>query len=150
MHLNHAKAYKFISLKKNQRGSSLVLAIFIIVVMALLGAALLKIMITNEEDYVYEVLGTRAYNAAQTGIQRKLQQIFPLNDEDGNITVCAGVDATFELTTVAGLNQCRADVTCTTFEHDSVNYFTVTSVGSCNINGETTSRMVEVQAKSLN
>lgn len=148
MHLNHAKTYKFVQLKKNQRGSSLVLAIFIIVVMALLGAALLKIMITNEEDYVYEVLGTRAYNAAQTGVQWRLQQIFPLGDEDGDVGMC--IDEGLPLTTVDGLKQCRADVTCTSLAHNSVNYFTVTSVGSCKVNDETTSRMIEVQAKSLN
>ena len=147
MHLNYVKSHLSIISKKTQRGSSLVIAIFIITVMALLGATLLKMITTNEEDYAYEVLGTRAYNAAQTGVQRKLQQIFPLNTVS-NIINCA--DVVFDLSTIDGLNQCSAIVTCTTITHDSVNYFTVTSVGQCDINGETTSRMVEVQAKSLN
>lgn len=147
MLLNPAKNYKYLTLKKTQQGSSLVIAIFIIVVMASLGATLLNMMTTNEEDYAYEVLGIRAYNAAQTGVQRKLQQIFPLNAVP-NIAEC--VDVTFDLSTVDGLNQCSVNITCTTIKHNSVNYFTVSSVGQCQINGETTSRMVEVKAKSLN
>ena len=147
MRLNYVNTHRSIISIKTQQGSSLVIAIFIIVVMALLGATLLKMVMTNEEDYAYEVLGTRAYNAAQTGLQWKLQQIFPLNT---NPNVGACTDDGLALTTVEGLNQCSAIVTCTAITHDSVNYFTVTSVGQCNINGETTSRMVEVQAKSLN
>lgn len=149
MHLNAMKIHMLVHSKKSQRGSSLVIAIFIIVVMSLLGATLLEMMTNNEEDYAYEVLGTRAYNTAQIGVQWKLQRIFPLN-EDANPNMCADPTLPPTLNDVQGLNQCSITVLCTTFKHDDVNYFTVKSTGQCNINGETTSRMVEVQAKSLN
>ena len=147
MRLKYVNPHISIISKKFQQGSSLVIAIFIIVVMSLLGATLLEMMTNNEEDYAYEVLGTRAYNAAQTGVQRKLQQIFQLG-VTSNVNECIAVE--FDLSAIDGLNQCEAIVTCTSIEHDDVNYFTVKSTGQCNINGETTSRMVEVQAKSFN
>ena len=53
-----------------QKGSALVLAIFIIVVMTLLGTALVRMISTNAETIVYEVVGIRAYQAAQAAIQR--------------------------------------------------------------------------------
>jgi len=145
---------KPISLKSTQRGSSLVIAIFILVVMTLLGTALLNMMAKNEEAYSYEIMGTRAYNAAQSGLQRKLQQIFPLKTATNN-----GLDATmcsvnqYAFNTITGLENCFADISCEIVNHTIDNqetlYFTVTSVGQCEINGEVTSRAVEVQAKSM-
>jgi len=38
-------------LKYKQHGSSLVIALFIMVVMSVLGAALINVIINNEEDY---------------------------------------------------------------------------------------------------
>ncbi|WP_076417153.1 hypothetical protein [Colwellia sp. UCD-KL20] len=134
--------------KNAQKGSSLVLAIFILVVMSLLGAALLRMMATNEETYVYEVLGTRAYNAAQTGAQRKLQQLFPLNT--GLDSSMCTADDTFSLANIEGLDYCSVKVDCLEVKHENVSYFTVTSIGQCVINDEATSRVVEVQAKSMN
>ncbi|HBY85826.1 MAG TPA: type II secretory pathway component, partial [Colwellia sp.] len=61
-----------------QRGSALVLALFIIVVTTLLGAALVRMISANSETIAYEVIGTRAYQAAQAGAQRKLSELFPL------------------------------------------------------------------------
>lgn len=137
--------------KNTQKGSSLVLAIFILVVMSLLGAALLRMMATNEETYAYEVLGTRAYNAAQTGAQQKLQQLFPLdNGINQGLAVGQCGNTLLPLETIDGLNDCSASVVCRSVQHETSFYFTVTSTGQCEINGEVTSRVVEVQAKSMN
>jgi len=131
-------------LKYKQRGSSLVIALFIMVVMSVLGAALINVIINNEEDYAYEVIGTRALHAAQTGAQWRLQQIFPLRNApnvDVNISLAACVNGTLNLANINGLNQCTA--------HENVDYITVRSVGACNLNGESASRVIEVQAKSI-
>lgn len=139
-------------LKYKQRGSSLVIALFIMVVMSVLGAALINVIINNEEDYAYEVIGTRALHAAQTGAQWRLQQIFPLRNApnvDINISLAACVNGTLNLANINGLNQCTADVTCSTIMHENVDYITVRSVGACNLNGESASRVIEVQAKSI-
>jgi len=139
-------------LKYKQHGSSLVIALFIMVVMSVLGAALINVIINNEEDYAYEVIGTRALHAAQTGAQWRLQQIFPLRNApnvDVNISLAACVNGTLNLANINGLNQCTATVQCATVANNGINYMTVTSVGQCNINGESASRVIEVQAKSI-
>ena len=65
--------------KERQSGSALVIAIFVLVIMTLLGSALIRMQSSSAETVVYEVMGTRAYAAAQTGIQWQLKEVFPLN-----------------------------------------------------------------------
>ncbi len=138
--LNHVKANK-------QAGSSLVIAIFILVVMAALGASMVNMLRSNEQTYAYEVLGARAYAAAQSGIQWQLQQLFPLSAAT-DTDLCTGM--TLEFSTHEGLSNCKAKITCTFKNHDDTdtNYFTIGSQGVCDINGEHTSRDIEVRAKS--
>ena len=65
-------------------GSALVIAIFIIVVMTIIGTALVRMINTEAQTIAYEVLGTRAFQAAQTGLQRRLQLVYPLGTSAGN------------------------------------------------------------------
>lgn len=132
---------------QKQAGSSLIIAIFILVVMSALGASMVNMLRSNEQISAYEVLGARAYAAAQSGVQFTLQQLFPLN-ESTDTSFCAGT--TFTFNNHDGLNDCEAKITCTfkTHEETSTNYFTIGSQGVCNINGEQTSRYIEVSAKS--
>jgi MSHA biogenesis protein MshP len=132
-----------------QRGSSLVIAVFILVVMSLLGAALIKMMRTNEDAYAYEVLGTRAYNAAQSGMQRKLQQIFPLRVAGSDPAACTN-DERFDFSdNIVGLSGCFTTTNCESLTHETTTFYTITSRGECAINGEFTSRAVEVEVKSI-
>jgi len=154
----HCFSVKAQCLQNVQRGSSLVIGIFILVVMSLLGAALIEIMEANEESFTYEVLGTRAYNASQSGVQWKMQQLFPLRDvlnnnsSDSSMCVAnASEQISLDLSNLPGFNGCSAIVKCTTLTHElTTTYYTVTSIGQCEINGEVTSRQIEVQAKTLN
>lgn len=132
---------------EKQRGSSLVIAIFILVVMSALGASMVNMLRSNEQTHAYEVLGTRAYAAAQSGVQWQLQQLFPLSATT-NTGLCT--DTTLEFNSHEGLNNCKAKVICTVKHHDesNVDYFTIISQGQCDINGEQTSRDIEVRAKS--
>lgn len=133
------------------QGSALVIAIFIIIVMSLLGAALMKMLASSQQNVVYEVLGTRAYAAAQSGIQWQLSQVFPLNTSGG--VSCAAqsvIDAnkpTFS--GVNGLAQCSVNVTCSSFDIASTRYYTVQATGKCQAGLELTSRTIEVEARSL-
>lgn len=131
---------------KNSRGSSLVIAIFILVVMSVLGASMSKVLRSNEQTYAYEVLGTRAYTTAQSGAQRKLQEIFPIGAATDN-DACKSEE--FDFSAVEGINNCKANVVCSSKSHSNSGqyYFTIESTGSCDINGETTSRRVEVKAR---
>lgn len=133
---------------KKQRGSALVLAIFVMIIMTLLGTALVKMYKSSSEAVVYEVIGTRAYAAAQTGIQWQLTEIFPLNT--ANNTLCKDTIVEPDISTKEGLENCWFSITC---DHSvslkGIQYYTVKSVGSCSVAGIETSRTIEVEARSL-
>lgn len=143
------KRNKAIKLHK-QVGSSLVIAIFIIVVISMLGAALVKMIRSSSDSIVYEVLGTRAYNAAQIGLQWQLQQIFPL-DNNTPLTCAAVSTIPPIIDTTTGLENCDiiSPIICTDIEVLGTRYYTVTSTGKCSVAGVLTSRTLEVQARAL-
>jgi len=130
-----------------QKGSALVIAIFIIVVMTLLGSALVRMASSNAKTIAYEVIGTRAFQAAKSGSQRKMSELFPLLPNNG---VCLGGDE-YDFSTIEGLENCKAvNVGCT--EEATVNgviYYTITSTGQCNVAGIYTSRKIEIRARVL-
>lgn len=139
--------------RKRQTGSALVIAIFVLVVMTLLGSALIRMQSSSAETVVYEVMGTRAYAAAQTGIQWQLAEIFPLHT--AGITQCKDNEDIVEPTIshITGLKDCQFDITCdsnTARVHEGVQYYTITSIGSCDIAGIKTSRTIEIEARNIN
>ncbi len=144
------KVINKLNIQNNQNGSALVLAIFIIVVMTLLGSALVRMVSSNAETIAYEVIGTRAYQAAQAGAQRKMSELFPLAPVSG---VCADNVNPYDFSAIEGLENCKAEeVTCTQDPATAVNgvsYYTVTSRGECNVAGVTTSRRIEIKARTL-
>lgn len=147
------KRSKRMQSQKHNRGSALVIAIFVIVVMSLLGMALVKMMDSSQQNVAFEVLGTRAYSAAQSGAQWQLAQLFPVGLNSPSSNTCASVSQVPPaLSNTAGLQGCYivSPISCEDFLHDGVRYYTVTSVGQCDIAGEVTSRIIEVEARSLN
>ncbi|MFT7006487.1 MAG: MSHA biogenesis protein MshP [Colwellia sp.] len=130
-----------------QKGSALVIAIFIIVVITLLGAALVRMTSSNAETIAYEVIGTRAFQAAKSGAQKKMSELFPLLPNNG---VCLG-DVEYDFSSIEGLENCKAiNVGCT--EEATVNgviYYTITSTGQCNVADVFTSRQIEISARIL-
>lgn len=143
-------------LKSTQRGSALVIAVFIIIVISLLGAALVKILDSSQENVAFEVIGTRAYTAAQIGVQWQLAQIFPLAVAGNDAEVRTCNDIVLPPPTISGtkgLHSCDivldAITHCEEFLNQDVRYFRVTSTGQCNIDGEIVSRTVQVEARSL-
>jgi len=156
MSLNHQvpmiKPPRHLSSRRQYRGSALVIAIFVIVVMALLGAALVKMMASSEEGVGFEVLGSRAYAAAQTGVQWQLAQLFPVGLMSISANTCASVSQTPPvISNISGFNGCMivSPIICEDFLHDNVRYYTITSVGQCQIDGEVTSRIIEVEARGI-
>ncbi len=143
MYLNKMRLNKH---HNSQRGSALVIAVFIIVIMTLLGAALVRMMSSNAETVVYEVLGIRAYQAAHAGMQRELAEIFPLAPAG---SVC-NPSSNYDFSAIKGLENCEAtNVTCSESIILSSTYYTIKSIGQCDVAGVLTSREIEVRAKRL-
>lgn len=137
------------SKKNSQNGSALVIAIFVLVIMTLIGSALIRMQNSSAETVVYEVMGTRAYAAAQTGIQWQLTEIFPLNTLGA--TDCKTNITEPTISGVIGLENCQFEISCdSSISHDNVQYYTVTSTGSCSVAGVETSRTIEIEARNIN
>jgi MSHA biogenesis protein MshP len=128
--------------KCTQRGFSLPVAIFIIVIMALIGAAMVSIMQTSQQSVSTAVLSTRAFFAAESGAQQALGNLFPLN---GSAPSCLAPYPTINYST-SGLAGCTAVVTCSGNIIGSKTYYTLNSTGTCDISGSRAVRQLEVRA----
>lgn len=144
MRLNHNQ---FVIRK--QHGSALVIAVFIIVVMLLLIGSLSSQLISSSQSVSYEVLGTRAFLAAQSGMESGLQILYGL---DAAVqTTCANSLFTqnFETSAVNGLRQCQVQVNCSAAQSTldpAVTHFYLTSTGTCGDPATVqTSRTIEME-----
>ncbi|KOO58722.1 hypothetical protein WH43_07710 [Rheinheimera sp. KL1] len=139
------------SLKK-QQGSMLMVALFIVVVMGLLVAALSRLVISSSSMVSTEVLGIRAFFAAQSGLELGLAELYPLQrktsaSDDTAISeplVCLDKEYNFF---VLGLAQCKAEVSCV--ESNDTNagrrHYYLTSISRCGEGSYTSSRTLEME-----
>lgn len=126
-----------------QRGSSLVLAIFVIILMSALLLALGRQLISSSKAVSVEVQGSRAFNAAQSGLELGLTQLFR---NPGN--TCSSVTASFSFND-AGLRDCQATLACSEVPNPDKadrRLFRLVSVGQCDAGDFTTSRRVVMEA----
>ncbi|MFT7131072.1 MAG: MSHA biogenesis protein MshP [Gammaproteobacteria bacterium] len=132
------------SIRKQQGGMSMVLAIFVLVVMSLLGAAMVNILRSGSDSVAREVVSLRALMAAESGAQRLLNEIFP----PGGATLTGSCgDKNYAMN---GLFACNTvDVSCQVLTIDSVDYFTISSTGRCGPLGDESVRVIQVQAKGI-
>lgn len=131
-----------------QHGLSLVIAIFILVILSLLGAAMINILSAGTESVAREVLSTRALFAAESGAQRKLNEIF---DPGGAVQpdLCANVSDTYTQVDLDGIQGCstlEVVVDCARAFVNDINYFTITSEASCGPADSPAVRRIQVQA----
>lgn len=136
------------SLNKKPQGFSIVMAMFILVVLSLLGAAMLSIAGSGNESVARAVLSARALMAAESGAQRKLNEIFPPGGAV-NPAACQSSPGTdyVNFTGLVGCSNFSVVVECDSITVNAVHYFTLTSVGSCGPTSEPAVRIIEVQAK---
>ena len=127
-----------------QRGSMLVIALFILIVLAILGVAMLKMLAASADSVVSEVYGQRALNAARSGVERAISGAFPLS----GVSSCpATYNITF--TNTPGLLNCNyasaCDVISVDDSGDVYQYFRFTAQGSCIAGDTVVSRNVSVE-----
>ena len=139
------------------RGSALLVALFVIILMTLLGAAILKMQMTSSETIAQEVLGTRALAAARSGMQIHLYKNLPLAPANGdcfNLTF----NQPYDFSSIKGLKNCKARVTCENYaNHNGIAYLRLVSTGECGSgtmandskNIVLSSRTIQVEARRL-
>jgi len=115
---------------KQQQGSMLVIALFIIVVMSLLAATLSRVLSSTADSVADEVYSAKAYYAAESGMDYGIYQVLRRNQ------VCADfpkkpTDLQFDISNEVGLENCSVAVTCQNIPVDNNSLFYLTSTGTC-------------------
>ncbi|MCU7994141.1 MSHA biogenesis protein MshP [Shewanella glacialipiscicola] len=131
------------SLPAQQRGSALIIGVFVITVMFLLASALINIVQDSDTALTQEVWGTRAFAAANSGADAALAQLFPLN---GSVGICLAT-STWSLPNVTGFHACSVTLTCTAYAVDAVTQYRINSKAICESGETRVSRQVEVEAR---
>lgn len=146
-------------MQRHQRGSALVIAIFVILVMSLLAATLLRVGGDADEGVNLEVWGLRAFNAANSGADAALARLFPLS---GGTAGCAAVGSSWTAPDVTGFHGCNVQLSCETLSQDAspgsarlyrIRSTAVCESGSCGVGAADdsqclrVSRVVEVEAR---
>ena len=127
-------------LSHKQKGLGLATAIFVITVMAILSVLIAQLVSNNAETTQEEIELIRAFYSAETGIQFGMNKLFP---PDGvTPSACPAGPVNYDLEE-GGLSRCEADVYCESVTVSAVNYYTVTSTGTC---GEV-NRTIQVRAQ---
>lgn len=130
--------------QKKQQGVSLVIAVFIILIVSMLGAAMITVLSQGSELVARDVLSTRALFAAESGAERMLNQVYSVPDDCSanpvnNWTFNGGADA-------AGLISCRSMASCTSELVNGIRIFTINSDGECGSADVIAHRVVTVRA----
>ena len=143
--------------RSSQLGFSIPAAIFILVLVSLLGTAMINILNQGQQSIAREVISIRALMAAESGVERALHIVLEDNPASctGNLS---NPPTSFNALlsdwnpTVAGLAGCTVNVTCAVVTVDSdddgntENYFTLRSSGACGPASDRAFRSVQVQA----
>ena len=108
-------------MKTKQSGFSLVIAIFILVILGLLGSYMVRLGGTQRTTTLFAIQGARAYQSARAGVEWARAKIAA----DGN---CGAVDS--ESLTFPGINGFTVTLGCSKQTYTEVNlldYYTVSS-----------------------
>ena len=136
------------------------MTLFILIVLILLGGALMRVLSTSSEAIAQEVIGTRAYMAANSAMQAELQKLFPLNNAATQCNATASYDFSISGSSIDGLYHCKAATKCINFATNPETleqFYRLTSIGKCassalasdSKNIVVSSRSIQVEAKSL-
>jgi len=131
-----------------QRGFSLPLAIFIITVLAVIGAVMVTLSQSGQQSTALEIQSIRAFYAAESGAQIGLHNIFPIAGGSIGAAGCTALSINQPFSTI-GLQGCNAAVNCTPQTVSGDTYYIINSTGTCQMGGvhSTARRSIEVMAK---
>ncbi|PMG42769.1 MSHA biogenesis protein MshP [Shewanella sp. 10N.286.52.B9] len=137
-----------------QRGSALVIAIFVLIVMFLLAGTLIRMLEDGDDAVNLEVWGARALFAANSGADAELASLFPVA---GGVGVCNSVRHEWSAPSTIGFHGCRVFLACNPTVANGVTQYSILSyavceTGNCSGDAATTdclrvNRQVEVEAR---
>jgi MSHA biogenesis protein MshP len=132
----------------------IVMALFAIIVLALLAGTLVSMNQSSSNSVLYEVYGVRAKNAAKAGIQEVAMSSFPIGAGVGPQLCNQVINSSASFSTISGFQSCQFTARCTTrdinFNGEDYRYYRFSSTGSCGFDDVVVSRTVSVDAMQEN
>ena len=148
-------SYKMTSFEK-QQGSAIVLAIFVIVIVSLIGAALVSLQRDGAKGASYEVYAARAYLSAYSASEIALTELFPIIPVSASspVSSCSNVNANATLPNDdAGFHGCSATIICAELAPSNSaslpTRYKITSTAVCQNAQTVTRRQITVEAAEL-
>lgn len=138
--------------KSTQHGSMMITAIFIMTVMLMLGFALNEVLSSSSRSLAYEVAGSRAFHAANSGVEVGLHHLFPptsvgVGCAHSFFTTSPSLPSTLgDQTAFSG---CTVTVACQSFSviETGFTHYRLTSSAICQQGSITAERSVAVEAR---
>ncbi len=130
-----------------QSGLGLPSAIFVIVILSMMAIAITELDANSSEAVVFDVQSTKAFLAAQSGVQLGLNRLYPPGQAASNCSnpyFSATPSISFGTT---GLDDCTATVSCAEDIVGGVSYYTLNSLGQCGTGPGLAQRAVEVRVR---
>ncbi|PKF61989.1 hypothetical protein CW745_08365 [Psychromonas sp. psych-6C06] len=141
---------------QKQQGSAIILAIFVIIIISLIGAALVSLQRDSAKGTSYEVYAARAYLSAYSASEIALVDLFPLNSSAANPTNCSALNPpkiTVTFDDDVGFHGCRANYQCEILNPSITSglptRYKVVSTAVCENAQTVTRRQITVEAVSL-
>ncbi len=130
---------------KRQNGSMLLVALFVIIVLGALTISMMQAGSDNTRTTVFEVLGMRALNAANSGVEQALGEVIGV----GGSGQCSNVSANMDLSSIAGLKGCTVILSCSEVNIAATGFihYTVTGDATCAAGEFVAERSVSVEAR---
>lgn len=138
---------------QRQRGFSLPVTVFVVVIMALLAVAVVQLASRSNLATAQELFSTRAFYAAESGASWAMSRLF--FNESGSATKgfsdgqChSAVNNQVLNFAVAGLAGCRATLACKATASGATGYYDVVSTGVCGAGDVQATRVIRVGGRN--
>ncbi len=144
------------TLRFKQQGSLLITSLFVAIVLLALGLALTRVIEGGAQSNAVEYYGSKAFLSAQSGVEWKLTQLFPVSAPNG---VCDNALPPNHFNTTRYMENCQfLELSCGAVDNvadanspsSTVTVYRITSTVSCDSGQWTTQRSINVEAKTLN
>ncbi|WP_016954611.1 hypothetical protein [Catenovulum agarivorans] len=135
--------------QNKQQGSSLVIALFVLVFLSILLAGVMRSLSVSNINVAYEIVGLRALSSAQSGIQIALSRLYPTSSTD--VGDCDDVGDPVTLPNINGFRGCSVKLQCDRRAGvvNGKDLLTITSTATCTVSDLETTRSVSVEAVNL-
>lgn len=121
--------------RKKQAGNLYIVAIFVIMVMGFLAAALTRMEWSNQDSLSRELLGTKAWFAANSVNEKAMTLLYPLNATSSAVSsACTAWASSSAAGIMASYDQCSVVTTCQsegTLSLNNATYYRVESAVTC-------------------